>query len=310
MSVAVIRSDGALYALAEEWHDLFRRCPEATPFQSPSWLLPWWYVFGTGRPVVATLRDSGRLAGVLPLYILDDKVLPIGAGITDYQDVLLEPGQPVDAASDLLAAALCDAGVVRCDLIDLPPGAMLLRAASPSGWTAADYRSDPCPVLTLGRVPAGKRRDLRQYGHRADRIGGFATHIATPDTIETILPALLALHEDRHPGRDARLRRFHELAAPALLRDGLLRVHVLELRDRLAAGYYTLLARDRILFYLSGFDPAFARESPGTLLMGEIIAQAAAENRGELHFLRGNEPYKYAWGAEDRFNTGRSLTRS
>jgi hypothetical protein len=30
-----------LQSIFPEWQDLFARCPDATPFQSPEWLLPW-----------------------------------------------------------------------------------------------------------------------------------------------------------------------------------------------------------------------------------------------------------------------------
>ncbi len=311
MTVSVVCTDAALEALVGEWRELFQRCPDAMPFQSPDWLFPCWQVFGTGRPVVATLRQNARLVGVLPLYILEDKLLPIGAGITDYQDMLLEPSQPAEAAATLLDAGLKAAGVFRCDLIDLPPDAVLKTVSLPVGWNVCAQTTDPCPVLTLGdgveQLPAGKRRDLRQFRHRADRTGGLTVETATPDTSETMLSALYALHERRLPGLDPRLWRFHKQAAPLLHRAGLLRMYVLKLRGQCAAGYYTLLARNRILFYFSGFEPHFAHESPSTILMGEIITRAIAENRRELHFLRGDEAYKYSWGANDRFNTTLSL---
>ena len=48
-------------------------------------------------------------------------------------------------------------------------------------------------------------------------------------------------------------------------------------------------------------------QSPGAILLGELIAWALAEGWRELHFLRGDEDYKYAWGATDRFNAARRL---
>jgi CelD/BcsL family acetyltransferase involved in cellulose biosynthesis len=42
-------------------------------------------------------------------------------------------------------------------------------------------------------------------------------------------------------------------------------------------------------------------------MIGHAVEQAAAEGLLEFHFLRGREPYKYAWGAVDRPNHGRRL---
>jgi CelD/BcsL family acetyltransferase involved in cellulose biosynthesis len=65
-----------------------------------------------------------------------------------------------------------------------------------------------------------------------------------------------------------------------------------------------------VLLYLSGFDAARARESPGAVLLGDMVEWALAAGMRELHFLRGDEEYKYAWGAEDRFNAARRLVPS
>ena len=303
MTIAVWRAERDVEGLAPAWHALAMRGALPSPFQSPHWLVPWWRVFGNGRPVFATLGDPGGLRGVLALYELDGRLLPVGAGLTDYQDVLLEtPG--VEAMSDLLAAAL-RATRLPCDLIDLPPDSSLSRATAPVGWLAERVESDPCPVLTidpsdpLAAVPDGKRRDIRQYRHRAERAGGWRVET---DATGDALPGLKAWHTARHPGLDPRIWAFHSLAAPALLELTLARIYVLRVGKQVVAGYYVLLAPGRMLFYLGGFNPDFAVLSPSTILMAEIIALAAAEGRTELHFLRGNEPYKYAWGARDRRN--------
>jgi len=98
----VLTSDAALHALRPEWEALWRRAAaETTPFQSPAWLLPWWRAFGTGRPRAAALRgDGGKLLGLLPLYLLEEgsetKLLPVGIGVSDYLDALLDPDAPPD----------------------------------------------------------------------------------------------------------------------------------------------------------------------------------------------------------------------
>ena len=69
-----------------------------------------------------------------------------------------------------------------------------------------------------------------------------------------------------------------------------------------------LLAPRRMFFYLTGFDMAQRFVSPGTLLLGAMLEQAIGEGRTEAHFLRGQESYKYAWGAMDRRNYSARLT--
>lgn len=326
-------TDAALRALAPEWDALFGRVPDALPFQSPAWLLPWWDAFGTGRPRAASLRaDDGRLIAVLPLYVLDEpperKLLLLGAGTTDYLDMLQEPGAPPDAPGRLLAAALASAerdGVTACDLTSLPDGSPLCDVAPPDGWWEASRWGESCAVLTLpaaGRtletvVPKGKRRDLRLARNRAVAAGGWAVETARPDTLELLLQQLISLHQDRWRDTgsgvfaDPRVVAFHRAAAPGMLARGLLRLAALRLRGRVAAVNYVLLDRaGRTLFYLSGYDRAFARESPGTILLGDMLEQALREGARELHFLRGRESYKLDWGAAEQTTAARRLVPS
>jgi CelD/BcsL family acetyltransferase involved in cellulose biosynthesis len=54
--------------------------------------------------------------------------------------------------------------------------------------------------------------------------------------------------------------------------------------------------------YLCGFDPAFAKFSPGNVLFAHSIRYSIQEGFREYDFLRGGESYKYMFGAINRFN--------
>jgi CelD/BcsL family acetyltransferase involved in cellulose biosynthesis len=152
--------------------------------------------------------------------------------------------------------------------------------------------------------------------HRADRAGGWSIEEADPESLTEMLGALVRLHTDRWRSRgggvlsDPRVLAFHGAAASSLFEAQVLRLLALRLRGRTAAVVYALALPDRLLCYLQGYDQEFAFFSPGTLLLGAVIEQAMREGRWEIDFLRGAEPYKYAWGAVDRMNAERILWRS
>lgn len=322
--LSVLTTDAALRALAPEWAALWRRAG-SPPFQSPDWLLPWWDAFGTGQPRVATWHSGGVLAGLLPMYLLDEpperKLLPLGIGITDYCDALLDPALPPTVSAALLAALLArDDGVTSCTLPDLPPGAALRGAATPPGWQDTALPGTPCPVLDLSRgwaaVPAGMQRNVRQARHRAGRQGGWSAGVSADPV--AAWHDLVRLHGTRWSGQgqpggvlaDPAVLAFHAGAVPRLAAAGVLRMQVLTVGNQPAAVYQTLASPGRLAFYLSGFDAAQAYVSPGTLLLGHVVDAALAEGVRELHFLRGSEPYKYQWGATNRTNAGRVLSRA
>lgn len=322
----VIDTDGAFEGLAGEWDDLQRRVPNSTPFQSPRWLLPWWHVFGNGHPCVSLLRQDGRLAGILPLYVYEGrsgrKLIPIGAGVSDYLDALLEPQLGSPAAEILLKAALdCGQshGATACDLPEIPECSVLRNLSGPTGWQALWQEDEICPVLRFPKeaieledvLPSHLCRKLRMNRHRAERRGGWSVEVATTDTLGRLLKDLARLHEARWVSRgfpggvlaDSTVLAFQAEVAPQLLSAHMLTLQALRMERRYVACCLALLAgSDRLFLYLSGFDPEFAHESPGSILLGEVIGTAMAEGRREIHFLRGNEAYKYSWGARPHRN--------
>src|SRR6187551_2981103 len=136
MRVECIATEAGLDALTPQWAELWRRAPGASPFQSPAWLLAWWRHFGTGALRILAARHDGSLVGLLPLYELEEphgrKLLPIGIGLSDYIDALIDPSAP-EAAGILLDAIRDFSEWRECHLPDLPPGAALAAARAPGG---------------------------------------------------------------------------------------------------------------------------------------------------------------------------------
>ena len=125
-----------------------------------------------------------------------------------------------------------------------------------------------------------------------------------------MLEQLLIQNSCRWGHCDPAVREFLRSAMPNLARAGLARVTVLSIAGSLAAICLALQdQKHRLMFYMSGFEPAVAHVSPGSLLVGAMIDEAISLGRREIHFLRGGEAYKYAWGAEDRWNISRRLKR-
>jgi CelD/BcsL family acetyltransferase involved in cellulose biosynthesis len=317
----------AFAALAPEWWELWRDAPSATPFQSPAWLTPWWRHFHPGKLFVVTVRHGERLVGLAPFYIEDGslgrRILPIGISVSDYLDVLIAPGY-----RELGGQALTDHIVGERErwtewaLEELPPDAEALALPVPDGCEEQRTGQSPCPVLTIldgpdpfeASVPVRQRRNLRLARNRAARRGERVIEQADPETAPAFLDALFRLHGQRWQSRGETgvlaadpVQKFHREAVPGLMQAGLLRLYLLRFGREPAAAYYGFVHRNRAYSYLTGFSPEFPFESPGTLLLAHAIEQAFGEGVHEVHFLRGPETYKYAWGAVDRWNMRRSF---
>jgi CelD/BcsL family acetyltransferase involved in cellulose biosynthesis len=328
ISTRVVRTLEELEALAPAWWELWRRCASATAFQSPAWLVPWWRTFAPGQLFVLVAERPGRLIGLAPFYLergaMACRLLPIGISLSDYHDVLLDPDGGPEIGAALVAEALrTDREWDRWDLEELPPGAAAASLAFPPSCQVETSVQSACPVLALDAgaltacLPKKKRRALNLAHSRAARRGGAAIEEVGENGLDEALGHLFRLHASRWAQRGEagvlatdEVQRFHREAAPALARAGLLRLRILRIGNRLAAAYYGLHDRDRAYAYVTGLDPEFAFESPGVIILSHAIETALQEGARSFHFLRGQEPYKYRWGAVDCWNERRSVRRS
>lgn len=305
--------------LGEEGWALWRGDSHATPFQSPAWLNAWAAHLSGQEIYVAEV--PGR--ALLPLFLWDDKgtrkLVPAGAGHSDYCDMVGDP-DAVPALLDSIAAlpVAWDALV----LPDLRPHSPLLRPP-PAGWTAEDAPHEICPVLAL---PPGKplrellsktqRRKLAHDRHRADDLQDLSVSLATPEDVPEAVEAMFALHTAQwnaagEPGMlaDPQVRAFHRAAAPALAEADLLRMAVVRDAGRIVAVLLGFRDATRFHSYIGGVDMSVPRQSFGTLAFACLIEAAIAEGAREFHFLRGEEPYKYSWGAMPMRTVRRTLGR-
>lgn len=320
-----------LDAIRNEWHALLDRCAGATPFQSPEWLLAWWHAMGGGDLHVVTLRRGRRLVGLAPLFVYIEPdwtrhLASIGAGYSDYEDVLLDPTIADEGAALILQhiAAIRDRWDVA-SFQELPAASPLAAAPCPPGLSLERSPGSSCAVLalpaTIEALDAGLswrfRRRLRNARNRLAREADARFVLADGESLPSLLDALFRLHTLRWRERgesgvlaDPRLHPLHAEAAASLLRRGTLRLHALLLAGEPVAVLYGFVQRDRTYMYLSGLDPRASSCSPGMLLLHHAIAQAIGEGHAAFDMLRGDESYKDDWGVTRTPNVALRLRKA
>ena len=76
----------------------------------------------------------------------------------------------------------------------------------------------------------------------------------------------------------------------------------MEVDGRKAAALFNFEYNGRIWVYNSGLDPdAFGSLSLGVVLTAKAIEHAIENKNKIFDFLRGNETYKYRFGAQDTY---------
>ncbi len=318
--VDVVTDEGSLRALSRGWSSLCERSRSAPPFVRPEWQLAWWQTFGQGlRLRVITVRHGGRdgeLVGVVPLVARDGELELLGAGVSDYLDGVFDSDAEA-LAVEAAMGALSDLPASRVGFDGLRRSAALRRAATPQGFRSEEHVVAVAPLLDLAQrgIPSGLARRIAYERRRLAREGGSLS-LADASTLDAALEALFRLHAARWRSRgeggvlsDPEVQAFHRRVAPAWLDRGILRLHVLRMHGEIVGALHVFLDRRRAYYYLGGFDPRVASRSPGVLLVAAAIDDAIAHGANAFDFLRGAEPYKYAWGAVDRPVRRRVLTR-
>lgn len=304
------------------------------PTDSPIGIVPLMHrhvVEPSDRTTQTTLRHGS--ADTLTSVPATAKAVFFGASYhADYATVLAAPPDLPAVAEAVVAAMTTPAGLdpdhpTPWDVVDLrrlrcgDPAAEALargfdRVAAASGWAVDLEREDVCPVTT---IPGGaerlddlldalgktERHEIRRKIRRAEKVGPVALTVSTDPLAD--LEAFIDLHQRRwgaeglfpaSPGGAASrvfVRRLFELSGA----DGQARLAFLSVGGRRVAAGITFEDGDTIAYYNAGIDPDARELSPGVLMIAAYVERAIATGRHRLDFLRGNEPYKYEWGAVD-----------
>jgi CelD/BcsL family acetyltransferase involved in cellulose biosynthesis len=277
------------------------------------------------------MRGAGHGAALTPVAP-DRKAVFFGASYhADYATVLARPAD-LPAVAGAVAAALAadstpgDQHPEPWDVVDLrrlrcgDPAADELEVAfgaraHADGWTVVREREEVCPVLDLasgldfegylGTLGKKERHEVRRKIRRAEATGEVRLERST-DPIGD-LDVFVDLHQKKWgadglfpptPGgaqSRAFFRGLFEHGGP----DGLIALHFLTVGGRRVAAGVWFDDGETLYFYNAGVDPDARDLSPGVLLVARSIEMALKAGRSRFDFLRGDEPYKYGWGATD-----------
>jgi CelD/BcsL family acetyltransferase involved in cellulose biosynthesis len=313
----VIRTTQELEAFTPGWTALWREDRNATPFQSPEWLLPWWRQFQQPDLRAVVITDGGRTAAFLPFYVYREpstgerQLLLLGAGTSDYVDGVFAPSTGSDHVRAALDVLIEEGGWDGLYLSQIRPESILLQPLEQSRkLNGKRYDSASCsrmPARRMAELPVKIRRNAMYYRNRAMRLGSLDLAIADESNCEESFEGLQRLHTERwqmrgEPGvlADERVLAWHREAVPRLQRSGMLRLYSLLLNGEKMAFLYSLAdppwRRPRLLYvYLPGHAAKFAELRPGTVLLALATESAANECMDEVDLLRGEEAYKQIW---------------
>jgi CelD/BcsL family acetyltransferase involved in cellulose biosynthesis len=331
MHIAVIHTPQEFANLEQEWNALLGISASHVPFLRHEYITAWWQGLGGGEwahgelYVITARTDEGSLIGIAPLFITQNRegepaLMLIGSiEISDYLDVIARP-EDLPAFMEALLDHLAGEKAPGCALLDWynllessPTIQALQSAAEKKGWGFTREPLQHCPYIHLpgdweqyiAGIDKKQRHEIRRKMRRAEEYylpvrWYMLEDGATLDQEVEAFLSLMACDAAKAKFLTPAMREQLHAIARAAYEAGWLQLAFIEVNGEKAAGYLNFDYMNHIWVYNSGLDFSFGELSLGWVLLGHLLQWANEHKREYFDFMRGDEQYKYRFGAIDR----------
>ncbi len=313
-----------------EWNTLVEQGINDVPFLRYEYLSQWWSTLGGGEwknpaLVLISARENGQLIGIAPLFKAEyegrSALLLIGSiEISDYLDLIVRPDDLprfLSGLMDFLAQSSAYNGL-PFDWYNLPSGSPTLAALkAEAGRRGLAYHEEvyrPTPRIELNgsfddylsRIEKKQRHEIRRKMRRAAESEIPLKFYIVEDaaTLDSEIESLFQLME-----HDSNKAGFLTPAMRAHLKSV---IHAAFVRRYLWLAFLTVDSvkvaaalnfdyKNKLWGYNSGVSREFMELSPGWVLLGYQLQWACEHGRSEFDFMRGDEEYKYRFGAVNQY---------
>jgi len=318
--------------LESDWNTLLANSSVHVPFLRFEYLETWWQTRGGGEwpdhaeLIIITARKDGRLVGIAPLFLAEwegqPTLLLLGSiEISDYLDLIARPDDLPAFGHKLLAFLTNSDNKLpdwkRIDLynvLDCSPSLPVLMSAAQS--QNLDYHQEPFrPALTiplpgdwetyLAGIDKKQRHEIRRKMRRAYN-GELPVRwyiVRDAETLDREIDNFIVLMEqdpEKATFLTPLMRETFRQTIHCAFDAGCLHLSFLEVGDQKAAGYLSFDYENQLWVYNSGMSRSLNEYSPGWVLLGELLQWANANGRKAFDFMRGDEDYKFRFGAQKR----------
>lgn len=286
------------------WAHLFNRTPNATPFTSYEWFIILAKNLLKVDPDIMLFYDGHTAVGIIPASISDHTLTMLGdERVTDLNDMIYMPGYE-HLIVQRLAECVGENGL-RLDLYPLALDSPMVDGLRKYLPDVAVQEKDLCPVLHLpskwedylARLEKKSRHELRR---KMNKVNETRIKDVQPEAKELFFELMARSDREKKDFLDVDMIAFFRQLIDAFASKGWLRMRAAVLEGRTLGMILAFGFKDRVYLFNMGFDPDLRGLSPGIVTIGNDINAAIVEGYKHYDFLRGDEDYKYRFGAEKR----------
>lgn len=330
MKIDSIRNTDSWAGIQQEWDELLQKSHLNIPFLTFAFQRAWWEHLGGGEWQNAELRiitgraEDNALLGIAPLFRTQGadgrwSYYLIGSHeIADYLDFIARPQDLKAFVQAVLAELKGDESWGELALYNVLDGSKSIEgvqaAAEATGLLVTEETLQACPYIVLPESFDAYLESLdSKQAHELRRKVRKAARNVLPVTTELISKAseldqalddffgLMTQEEDKLKFLTPAMRAQMEAIARAAFAGGWLQLVFLKVGSQRAAAYMNFDYDNRIWGYNAGFSNAHAQLSPGWLMMAEMMQHSIEAGKIVFDFMRGDEEYKYRFGAVNRY---------
>lgn len=328
MHTEIVQTEENWLRIRTDWDRLSQGCP----MLSFDWLHAWWQAYGNGSRlhIVVVRNDSGLMVGIAPWYecqqVMNPSLRFLGSGkvCSDYLRLMSVTGFQSQVCHEVVASArqrllkfgahtftrgLVLEGLAEDDLETTNllssferTGFLVRKKPLESSWQIALPGTWESMLL---RLKKNFRRKARKCIERLDDGTLKAQLVTDSSQLPEAMEILVRLHQARRASMggsgcfdDPRFAVFLTSALESMIARGTARAVWIESDGKPIAIQVQLIGEKSVFMYQSGFDPSARSLEPGHVIIAHAIRQAIEEGRACYDFLRGDEYYKSAWGAQ------------
>jgi CelD/BcsL family acetyltransferase involved in cellulose biosynthesis len=315
----------------EQWDALLPGSNSNVPFLHYAYLKGWWHTRGGGEwadaeLVIITAQEGDKLIGVAPLFYTPDHqgrpaLMLLGSvEVSDYLDLIVSEENLVSFL-DALLPFLTKSNLPDWKVLDFynvlrdsATLAALETVSQKQGWAynSEIYQHSPYIPLPgdweayLANIDKKQRHEIRRKIRRLEgsEVPSRWYVVEDGEMLETEIEAFLHLMEQERDKADfltEYMREHMRMTIRWAFEAGFLVLAFLEIDGKKAAAKLCFNNQNRLWAYNSGIEKGYEWYSPGWVLLGYLLKWANEQHYSEFDFMRGDEKYKYRFGAQDRF---------
>jgi CelD/BcsL family acetyltransferase involved in cellulose biosynthesis len=323
----------------QDWNSLVEQNETDVPFLKYEYLKSWWEFKGGGEwPENSSLFliagfSGDQLVGIAPLFspanTAEKKLMLLGSvEISDYLDLICLPESKPEFVRNLLNVVIKETpDIMQLDFVNVPQASATLQLlethAGDAGWRCDIQPAYHTPAIQLADdwdtylsgIDKKQRHEIRRKMRRAEE-SSDSIHwyiVEDQEKLDAEIQDLFSLME-----MDADKKKFlTPLMQDQMIEiihwafnEEILQLSFLQIGQEKAAAYLCFDYGKHLLVYNSGFNYQFSEYSPGWVLLSYLIQHAIKTGKSHFDFMRGDETYKYRFGAEDGFVMRALITRS